>query len=173
MFEIVENFKQGISGYRELILTSLIQDYLDIELHFASKMPFAEILMKVRQHFANDTNKVYETVISHQGVAKKSNLIIKMLDNAKDPRSQYDGLSKDARNKARKASKLLNLLTGLSSLSKNGSGVYAPGPGVFSPSFHARPRLNSSERSACELKLISPLRELLLWLEVACVARLR
>jgi acetyl-CoA carboxylase/biotin carboxylase 1 len=126
MYEIIENFKHGIAGHRELILTSLVQEYLDVESHFASKLPFAEILMKLRQHFASDRTKVYEAAISHRGVAQKSNLIIKLLDTAKDPRSQFDGLSKEARNKARKASKLLNLLTGLSSLSKNGGGTYAP-----------------------------------------------
>ena len=127
ILQISSRFQHGVNGHRELVLSSLVQGYLDIEQHFAVKSTYAEILMKLREKFSstNDISNVYDYGVSHARLKSKNDFIIELLRNAKDP-LRLNGLSKDDRKLARKASKLLPLLAGLSSLSKDGVVAYAP-----------------------------------------------
>ena len=83
--------------------------------------------MKLRETFSttNEISKVYDYGVSHARLSAKNDFIIELLRNAKDP-LRLNGLSKDERKLARKSSKLLPLLAGLSTLSKDGVVAYAP-----------------------------------------------
>jgi acetyl-CoA carboxylase / biotin carboxylase 1 len=127
ILEISDRFKDGIDGHRELVLTSLVENYLNVEQHFAVKSTYAEILMKLRETFSSTSSitNVYDHAVSHARLQAKNDFIIELLRNAKDP-LRLNGLSKDERKSARKDSKLLPLLAGLSTLSKDGVVTYAP-----------------------------------------------
>ena len=125
ILQISSRFQHGVNGHRELVLSSLVQGYLDIEQHFAVKSTYAEILMKLREKFSstNDISNVYDYGVSHARLKSKNDFIIELLHQRS---FALNGLSKDDRKLARKASKLLPLLAGLSSLSKDGVVAYAP-----------------------------------------------
>jgi acetyl-CoA carboxylase / biotin carboxylase 1 len=124
ILDILETFKDGIDGNRELVVASFVQEYLDVEEHFASKLPYAELVMTLRQSHLNDIPHVYAAAVSHESCQAKSDLLIEMLNRA-NTLSRLQGLSKEDRKQARKTSKLLSSLAVLSSLSISGLNTYA------------------------------------------------
>ena len=86
MRAFVEQFEGGLHMNRVRVLTRFLETFLDAEEPFACSASFEDAIMLLRSRYRGDANAVVHYAHAHSRLARRSALVLKMLDevNARD-----------------------------------------------------------------------------------------
>ncbi|CAF0784693.1 unnamed protein product, partial [Didymodactylos carnosus] len=76
---LVQRYRNGIKGHTKLIITNLIENYLNIETLFQNEQ-YDNCLTLLRENHKTDMHRVVELVFSHANYQSKNALIVMLID---------------------------------------------------------------------------------------------
>ncbi|KAH0296375.1 acetyl-CoA carboxylase acc1, partial [Aureobasidium melanogenum] len=81
ILEVMTKFNDGLKGHEFAVMSSLFQQYYDVESLFAARQNRdEEVILALRDQNKDNLIKVVHTALSHTRVSSKNNLIIAILD---------------------------------------------------------------------------------------------
>eukprot|EP00850_Spirogloea_muscicola_P021958 SM000269S09913 [mRNA] locus=s269:25943:40084:- [translate_table: standard] len=78
LLELATSYEGGLEGHARNKITSLFAEYLDIESIFTNSN-LAEVIEGLRQQYKSDLSHAVRIVLSHQGLARKNELVLRLM----------------------------------------------------------------------------------------------
>eukprot|EP00850_Spirogloea_muscicola_P017414 SM000149S01349 [mRNA] locus=s149:208717:222851:+ [translate_table: standard] len=78
LLELATSYEGGLEGHARNQITSLFAEYLDVESIFTNSN-LAEVIEGLRQQYKSDLSHAVRIVLSHQGLARKNELVLRLM----------------------------------------------------------------------------------------------
>eukprot|EP01135_Chromosphaera_perkinsii_P003334 Nk52_evm34s240 gene=Nk52_evmTU34s240 len=80
VISLLDKYRNGLRGHMKTEIGNLLKMYLDVESQFNIPKTYESIVQKLRELHKDDLDIVVDIVFSHARVARKNQLILKLLD---------------------------------------------------------------------------------------------
>ncbi|XP_051124639.1 acetyl-CoA carboxylase 1-like [Andrographis paniculata] len=80
LMSLVKSYERGRESHARIIVQGLFEDYLSVEELFNDNIE-ADVIERLRLQYKKDLLKIVDIVLSHQGVKRKSKLILRLMEH--------------------------------------------------------------------------------------------